>query len=173
VSRIPVRTTTRSALVGAALAATAALTACSSEAPTGSYYGSGSAPAAGQQLRPPTQTILSANSTAQLGTVVIDGLGFTLYRSDADSAKPPTAKCDDDCARDWPPVVAEGGEPVLEGVDPEDVGTVTREDGTEQVTIGGWPVYRCAADGAPGATDCHGEDGWFAVTPTGEKAEKP
>jgi predicted lipoprotein with Yx(FWY)xxD motif len=105
--------------------------------------------------------------------VVIDGLGFTLYRSDGDSAKPPTPKCVGDCARDWPPVVADGGEPVLEGVDPEDVGTVTREDGTEQVTIGGWPVYRCAADQAPGATDCHGKDGWAAVTPTGEKAEKP
>ena len=62
----------------------AALAACSAPEPTGA---SGAAPAT--QLAEPDHTVLSANSTAKLGTVVIDGLGWTLYRFDADSAQPP------------------------------------------------------------------------------------
>lgn len=172
--RIPV-------LTGAVVAiAVIALSACSAGGdPYGgsrpSSGGNGGAPrAAASELTPPRDTILSANSTAQLGTVVIDGLGFTLYRSDGDSAKPPTSTCVDACARDWPPVLDKtGAEPVLEGVDPSVVGSVIRDDGSEQVTIGGWPVYRYAADSAPGSTDGHGKaDAWWAVTPTGAKARE-
>jgi predicted lipoprotein with Yx(FWY)xxD motif len=69
-------------------------------------------------------------------------------------------------------VLAEPGTPLsLEGVAQEDVGTVVRPDGGVQVTVGGWPVYRHAADPQPGATAGHGKDGWSAVTPTGDRAE--
>lgn len=126
-------------------------------------------------LTPPRGTILSANSTAQLGTVVIDGLGRTLYRFDKDSASPSTATCVDSCASTWPPVLDEPGTPVtVEGIDRAIVGTVARPDGSVQVTIGGWPVYRYAADPAPGATTGHGVGGtWFAVTPDGGRAAPP
>lgn len=161
-------------LAAAAVAALAlALTACSGggAAPTTS---TGSGPGAPQVLTPPAGTVLTANSTAQLGVVVIDGLGRTLYRTEADSADPPTATCVDACATAWPPVLAEPGAPLsLEGVEQDAVGTVTRPDGGIQVTIGGWPVYRHAADPRPGATDGHGKDGWAAVTPTGAAAEAP
>jgi hypothetical protein len=57
-----------------------------------------------------------------------------------------------------------------DGIDDESVGTVRRPDGQEQLTVGGWPVYRHVGE-APGATDGHGADGkWFAVTPDGDKA---
>ena len=61
--------------------------------------------------------------------------------------------------------------PLVEGIDEAAVGTVTRPDGSVQVTIGGWPVYRHADDSAPGSTDGNGvDDVWFAIQPDGSKA---
>ena len=119
---------------------------------------------------PQVGTILSANSTAQLGTVVVDGQGFTLYRFDKDSAKPPTSNCADECAQKWPPVLATPGTPLtVEGVEQEAVGTINRPDGTIQLTLNGWPVYRYSGDPQPGATAGQGIEGgeWAAVTPEG------
>jgi predicted lipoprotein with Yx(FWY)xxD motif len=121
-------------------------------------------------LERPQGTVVSASSTAQLGTVVVDGLGFTLYRFDGDSAQPPAATCDGQCAETWQPVVA--SDPLrLEGVDEEAVGTVQRPDGQGQLTIGGWPVYTHSADARPGTAEGHGAEGrWFAIAPDGDKA---
>lgn len=157
------RTTALVALAAAAIA----LTACSTaEAPAPAAP---SAPAPVTELQRPAGTIVSANSTAKLGTVVVDGLGFTLYRFDGDSARPSTATCEGPCAETWEPVAA--SDPITaDGVDDEALGTVERPDGQAQLTIGGWPVYRHAGE-APGATDGHGAEGkWFAVTPDGDKA---
>ena len=157
----------RRAVLPVALLA-AALAACSAPEPSGA---SGAAPAT--QLAEPDHTVLSANSTAKLGTVVIDGLGWTLYRSDADSAKPSRSACLGSCADQWPPVLMQAGPPAYDGIDPAVVGTVARDDGRQQVTIGGWPVYRHASDSQPGSVDGQGAQGqWFAVTPTGGKASQ-
>lgn len=157
----------------AAVALALALGGCGGAEETADQYGVD--PAAPTALAPPQGTVLSANSTAQLGTVVIDGAGWTLYRFDGDSAEPPTATCTDACADAWPPVLAEPGSPLqVEGVDEAEVGTVTRPDGGVQITIGGWPVYRYGAETAPGGTAGHGtDDAWFAVTPEGGRAEAP
>lgn len=160
-----------------ALAATAltalVLTACGG---AGGGDGYGGAPAAAPEtLTAPAGTVLTANSTQQLGAVVVDGLGWTLYRFDDDTAQPPTSNCAGDCATTWPPVLAEPGTPLtVEGVDQAAIGTITRADGGVQLTIAGWPVYRYAADSAPGATDGHGVgEKWFAITPEGGRAEAP
>ena len=89
-SRLPVFAAVSAALV-------VGLTACSGGGTDG--YGPAPAPADTAAATPQVGTILSANSTAQLGTVVVDGQGFTLYRFDKDSAKPPTSNCADDCAQ--------------------------------------------------------------------------
>ena len=150
-------------LLAAALTGAAA---CSAPEPTGA---SGAAPAT--QLAEPDHTVLAANSTAKLGTVVIDGLGWTLYRSDGDSATPSKSVCTGQCADEWPPVLMQAGTPAYDGIDPARIGTVTRDDGRQQVTIGGWPVYRHAGDSKPGSVDGQGAQGsWWAVTPTGDKA---
>lgn len=165
------RLTRRSARL-AATAAVAALALAGCTGGGGETPGATTGAAAGGELPAPTGTALIANSTAQLGTVVVDGVGWTLYRSDADSADPPASNCADACAQAWPPLLAEPGSPlIVEGVDQADIGTLTRGDGTTQVTLGGWPLYRHAADPAPGSTDGNGVDGaWFAVTPSGEAA---
>jgi predicted lipoprotein with Yx(FWY)xxD motif len=115
---------------------------------------------------------LDAGSAGSLNPVVRDGAGRTLYRFDKDSAKPPTSNCNGDCAKTWPPVtVKKGGRILLNGVDRKDVGTLARPDGTMQVTVGGWPVYRYSKDTAAGQANGQGvQNVWFAVTPEGGKA---
>lgn len=150
-----------------AAAAVLALGACS----TGATGSPAAAPAT--TAAPVTAAYsLVAGQSPELGTIVADAEGFTLYRFDADTADPPTSTCVDGCAEKWPPFVVDPtGQLTLEGVDQGSVGMVQRPDGTSQLTIGGWPVYRFAADTAPGATAGQGVGGtWFAVTPDGKKA---
>ena len=52
------------------------------------------------------------------------------------------------------------------------LGTITRDDGTTQVTYNGWTLYYFVDDAAPG--DALGQglgDVWFLVTSTGEAIE--
>ena len=105
-----------------------------------------------------------------VGQVVTDANGMTLYRFDKDTAKPPKSNCEGDCAVKWPPMLASGSVDV-QGVDSKLVGTVTRGDGSQQLTINGWPLYRYAQDAAKGDAKGQGVGGtWFAVTATGGKA---
>lgn len=116
---------------------------------------------------------LWAVQTKHWNAVVRDESGFMLYRSDADSANPPTSHCTGECTTIWHPVtVTEGQLPQLLGIRQADVGTVRRDDGTLQLTLGGWPLYRHVAD-QPGVDGlgAHGQDGiWFVVNPQGGKA---
>ena len=163
-SRLPVLAATAAALV-------VGLTACSSGTDDG-YAGTTAAAVDPVAATPQVGTILTANSTAQLGTVVVDGQGYTLYRFDKDSAKPPTSNCAAECAQKWPPVLATPGTPLtVEGVEQEVVGTINRPDGSIQLTLGGWPVYRYSGDKKAGDTTGEGVGKtWFAVTPAGRKA---
>ncbi|MFD9033493.1 SCO0930 family lipoprotein [Streptomyces sp. NPDC059567] len=127
----------------------------------GSDAGSGKAEPAGQ---------LAVADTKQLGKVVTDSEGFTLYRFDKDSASPPKATCEGDCAKAWPVVSADGAKAPA-GVAPSLLGEVTRTDGTKQLTLDGWPMYRYAKDTKPGDLNGQGVGGtWFASAPDGKKA---
>ncbi|WP_431046412.1 SCO0930 family lipoprotein [Streptomyces sp. P1-3] len=113
---------------------------------------------------------LAVRDVPELGPVVTDSKGWTLYRFDKDTAKPPASNCDGDCAAAWPPVPAADAT-ASSGIDPELLGEVTRADGSKQLTLGGWPVYRYAKDTAPGDTKGHGVGGtWNALAPDGKKA---
>ena len=65
-----------------------------------------------QEIEPPkdpakgSRTVeLNATTSELFGTYVADGRGMTLYRFDNDSAKPPRATCNGDCAKTWPPLL--------------------------------------------------------------------
>jgi predicted lipoprotein with Yx(FWY)xxD motif len=169
--------------LAAIVAATLALSACGGTGSSTDPYGSVSAPGDAapapidQSVAPAAPAggapMLAAKDAPDLGTIVIDVDGFTLYRFDKDRAKPtPTTTCVDACAVKWPPVTVDPkGKLALEGVDKAAVGMVQRPDGTTQLTLGGWPVYRFAGDTEPGATAGQGVSGtWFAITPDGKKA---
>ena len=151
-------------------AATAATAAAIALAP--SACGTPETPAGTGGDAPHSGAVQLWSTTSDLGTVVIDADGKVAYRSDADTNQPPTSTCVDSCTQTWQPVLT-NGEPVRPlGVEADKVGSITRPDGSEQVTLYGWPLYTHAGDGG-GLTDtsANGTDGrWFAITPTGEKA---
>jgi predicted lipoprotein with Yx(FWY)xxD motif len=114
---------------------------------------------------------LNATGTQNLGAIVTDARGHPLYRFDEDTARPPVSHCYDQCAADWPPVLATSGTVTIQGLDQHLVATTTRADGSQQVTLGGWPLYRRAKDTIPGVAAGQGDGGsWFAVAPDGSKA---
>ncbi len=115
---------------------------------------------------------LKASKAGNLDPVVVNGAGFTLYRFDPDTAKPSKATCNGDCAKTWPPVLVTPGSKVfLAGIKKSAVGTVKRDDGTVQLTIGGWPTYRFSKDKKPGDILGQGVGGtWFGIAPNGQKA---
>ncbi|MGW4821317.1 SCO0930 family lipoprotein [Streptomyces sp. NPDC004227] len=124
----------------------------------------------GQQNAAKAAGELAVSANAELGKVVTDSAGMTLYRFDADTAKPPKSTCDADCATAWPPVPANDATAGA-GVDKALLGEVTRADGTKQLTIAGWPAYRYAKDTKAGETSGQGVNGkWFALAPDGKKA---
>lgn len=111
---------------------------------------------------------MSAN--AELGKVLTDATGLTLYRFDEDTAEPPKSNCNGDCATAWPPVPADDASAGA-GIDKALLGEVTRADGSKQLTIGGWPAYRYAKDTKAGDLTGQGVGGkWYALAPTGKKA---
>ncbi|MEU2095213.1 SCO0930 family lipoprotein [Streptomyces globisporus] len=115
---------------------------------------------------------LAVQESKELGKVLTDSEGFTLYRFDKDTANPPKSNCDGDCATAWP-VVASGNAVAAAGTDEELLGEVSRPDGTSQLTVDGWPMYRYAKDTAPGQVNGQGVGGtWFAAAPDGKKAAK-
>ncbi|SFC21595.1 SCO0930 family lipoprotein [Streptomyces aidingensis] len=112
---------------------------------------------------------LATYDSGELGELVKDGEGFTLYRFDEDSADPPASNCAGDCAVNWPPVSADAAAGT--GIDPGLLGTVRRADGSEQLTIAGWPAYRYAGDTGPEQTAGQGAGGsWWAIAADGARA---
>ncbi|WP_328885552.1 SCO0930 family lipoprotein [Streptomyces sp. NBC_00316] len=113
---------------------------------------------------------LAVWDSKKLGKVLTDSEGFTLYRFDKDTASPPKSNCEGDCAKVWP-VVPAGNVMAAAGTDAALIGKVTRADGTQQLTIAGWPMYRYAKDTKPGDANGQGVGGtWFAAAPDGKKA---
>lgn len=105
-------------------------------------------------------------ASTELGEVLVDGDGMTLYMFDNDSEG--ESACVDDCAATWPPVT---GEATASGdVDEGLIGTITRPDGATQVTYGDFPLYRYAADAEPGDVNGQGiGDVWWVVGPDGSR----
>ncbi|MFC3572527.1 SCO0930 family lipoprotein [Streptomyces yaanensis] len=144
----------------------------SSTAAPGNGYGadSNTAPSASADAGGQSAGELAVADNAKLGKIVTDSAGFTLYRFDMDTAEPPKSSCDGDCAKTWPPVPADGAT-VASGIDQSLLGEVTRADGTKQLTIAGWPMYRYVKDTKAGDANGQGVKGtWFATAPTGKKA---
>ncbi|WP_433920081.1 SCO0930 family lipoprotein [Streptomyces canus] len=113
---------------------------------------------------------LEVSANAELGDVLTDSGGMSLYRFDEDTAEPPKSNCNGDCATAWPPVPANDASAGA-GIDKALLGEVTRADGSKQLTIAGWPAYRYAKDTKAGDLTGQGVGGkWYALAPTGKKA---
>ena len=115
---------------------------------------------------------LTGTAVKRMGEVVENEDGAVLYRFDGDKNNPAKATCDGDCAKVWKPALTNDGKPTLKGVETKLVGTVTRTDGTKQLTVKGWPLYTYVGDHAPGDTSGEGIRNfggvWYALSPSGQ-----
>ncbi|WP_229686668.1 hypothetical protein [Longimycelium tulufanense] len=168
----------RAAVLAALGLATALFTGACSDGTSGGTSGHGDRSGADSSAQAGSSTSqneglvrLNVAKANGIGSVVTDGQGLTLYRFDKDTAKPPKSNCEGECLKAWPPVLADGSVEAS-GVDKSLIGTVTRSDGTKQVTLAGWPLYRFASDTAPGDVKGEGKGGaWYAAAPDGKKAK--
>lgn len=97
-----------------------------------------------------------------LGNVLVDSEGMTLYMFKKD--KDGKSNCYDDCEKQWPPLTVEGNPQAGDGADQDLLGTVKREDGSQQVTYNDMPLYYWAADKDKGDVNGQGiNDVWYVV----------
>jgi predicted lipoprotein with Yx(FWY)xxD motif len=142
----------------------------------GSGGDSGSSGAAGDSsaAASPAADAVLATADSDLGTVVVDADGRTVYVFDKDTAGSGTSACSSaDCLANWHAVTADSARPAVDGVSGK-VATITRSDGAEQVTLDGLPLYTFAADSHAGDVRGEGVKGlWWAVAPDGAKITQP
>lgn len=97
----------------------------------------------------------------------------TVYLFEGDHGS--TSACSGACAQVWPPVMTTGAPAAHGAAVAADLGTITRSDGTKQVTYKGHPLYFYVKD--KDDKDAYGQDinsfgsGWYVLKPSGEKLE--
>ena len=111
--------------------------------------------------------IVSAASSPGFGMVLTGPNGLTLYTHAGDSATSST--CTGACLTAWPPLAANGQPMAGAGVTGQ-LGTLTRADGTTQVTYAGLPLYYWEGDKKPGDVTGNGVEGFAVATVGGAPA---
>lgn len=131
---------------------------------------SAAAPATAAAGATTTDGVVDTGDT-DLGTILVDSNGRTLYLFEADTGG--KSSCNGQCAQVWPPFIAEGKVTAGAGADASKLGTTKRTDGSLQVTYNGLPLYYYVSDSKPGDTTGNNVDQfgaeWYAVTPAGVK----
>jgi predicted lipoprotein with Yx(FWY)xxD motif len=160
------------ALLLAACGSSAGTTASSTPAASSSAASSSRAASYGSAAPASAATSSSATiatKTSSSGTYLSGSGGRALYLWVADSSG--KSACSGACAKVWPPVTASGTPTASGSVKASELGTITRSDGTKQVTYQGHPLYYFQADPASGTTHGQGSDSfgakWWLVAPSG------
>jgi predicted lipoprotein with Yx(FWY)xxD motif len=116
---------------------------------------------------------VSTGSVAGLGTVLVNGEGFTLYMFEPDHQSGKST-CYGECENLWPPVLLVDGikAPVAgAGVNASLLGATARIGGPEQVTYNGWPLYLWQGDSKPGEATGQGLNNagglWYVLNANG------
>jgi predicted lipoprotein with Yx(FWY)xxD motif len=107
------------------------------------------------------------------GKALVGSNGRALYLFQADMHG--TSACSGACAAAWPPDIVTGTPQAGSGVSQSLLGTITRADGTLQVTYNGHPLYYFTADAAGGtahgqAVTAFGAE-WYVVGASGTKID--
>lgn len=111
----------------------------------------------------PTPITVEGIDTPELGVVLADLKGMTLYRFTKESGG--QIACRGRCLKTWTPLRVKAGAalrlpPLIKGK----LGRVTRPDGTLQLTFDGWPLYTYTGDRQPSDTFGNGKNGkWFVI----------
>jgi predicted lipoprotein with Yx(FWY)xxD motif len=150
----------------------------SSSTSAGGAYGSGGstgATTASSEVPKPAGEVanVSLAKVGDLGVVLVDSKGFTLY--DFHKDKGGKSACYGACAEAWPPLMTSGAPTPGNGASAAMLGTVERTDGTTQVTYNGHPLYTFVGDKKPGEGNGNDQKAfggqWYALLGNGEEAE--
>jgi predicted lipoprotein with Yx(FWY)xxD motif len=119
-------------------------------------------------------TVVAVKHASKLGTILAAGpKKLTVYMFEGD--KSAASSCSGACASVWPPVTTSGGPAVSGAAQSADLGTITRSDGTTQVTYKGHPLYFFARDKDSGDAYGQGVHGfgsdWYVLKPSGSKVD--
>jgi len=102
------------------------------------------------------------------GAIVVNGKGYALYASSADTAK--KSACTSSCAAFWSPLAVSGVPKLGPGLKKSLVGDIVRADGSHQLTYGGHPLYTYGADTGPHLVNGQGLKSfggtWYVVSAT-------
>lgn len=167
--------------VAATIAAALIVAACGSSSATTSSSSAASAAASPYPSGAASPSTSSAASTASAagasvgmakgpaGTYLTGASGRALYLWVADGAG--KSSCSGACASVWPPLTTTATPVANHGVSAGQLGTITRSDGSKQVTYNGHPLYYFTADSKAGSTTGQGSNSfgakWWLVTPSG------
>jgi predicted lipoprotein with Yx(FWY)xxD motif len=138
-----------------------------------------SAPAASASAGTPTPTATPAPTpvapasvvaaqNAQLGTILTNAQGRTLYYFLPERGGKIVCSSSA-CTTYWPPSLHDGGNPTGSAGVTGQLGLVMRAGGAQQITYSSWPLYTFAGDSAAGQTSGQGVVGfggkWLVATP--------
>jgi predicted lipoprotein with Yx(FWY)xxD motif len=102
--------------------------------------------------------------TTDVGRILVDTKGRTLYAFDPDGTDTSASKCTGACSQTWPPLTASGTPKASKGLDT----TLLTIGGGGQVAYNGHLLYRYSADTAAGDTNGQGVGGiWHVVDADG------
>jgi predicted lipoprotein with Yx(FWY)xxD motif len=124
--------------------------------------------------RSPSTGAKVAVASSQLGRILVDARGHTLYLFAND--RNGKSACTGKCAAFWPPLLTSGKPLASAGAKTSLVGTTKRADGRLQVTYNHHPLYTFAKDVRKGQTngeeiDAFGAE-WYVVSTAGTRIEK-
>lgn len=164
----------RWALVAVSVGAALVLAACggsSSSSKSSSSSAKSSAPAPAPSA---SGGVTISTAKGPMGTYLTDSSGRALYLWVADANG--KSSCSGACAQTWSPLAASATPKASGAVQAADLGTITRSDGTKQVTYGGHPLYTYAQDSGKGMTNGEGSSSfgakWWLVAPSGQGITK-
>lgn len=155
-------------LLAPALAAGLLIAACGSSSSSSTTASTASGSAAGSA----GVHVKTATDAALGGAVLVDSRGMTLYHLTGETAG--KFICTGACLKIWHPLIASGGSSPSGTVG--SLGTVTRSDGTLQVTFKGEPLYTFVKDTGRGEATGQGIKDvgtWTAVRASVQKAGTP
>lgn len=143
-------------------------TACSSAATPAPATPAPATPAPAASSAPPAAggPVIKTATVGSQGTLVVaSSNGMTLYTFANDVKDSGKSACTGGCITKWPALtVPSGSTPTGDAGVTGKIGTITRDDGTIQVTYNGLPLYFYSTDKAPG--DANGiYTNWAAVKP--------
>lgn len=111
--------------------------------------------------------VSTAKGTGGMYLVGAGGRALYLWVADHNG----TSSCAGACAKAWPPLLTKASPTASGGVQMSDLSTITRSDGTKQVTYKGHPLYYFVGDTGSGTWRGEGSNSfgakWWLVAPSG------